>query len=91
MLLELLRAYTMVLLSMTAASYSLPLLSALPPKLDELVAAAAVPPSTSAIWADVKVHILRIPYALYLVPCTLYLVPVAGRGVPYTWYLVPCT
>ena len=54
MVLELLRAYCIVLLSMTAASHALPLLSSLPPRLDELCAAAVVPASTAAIWADVR-------------------------------------
>eukprot|EP00965_Chrysotila_dentata_P139527 4613078-Pleurochrysis_carterae.AAC.1 len=59
MLLELLRSYTTVLLSITAGSYSLPLLSALPPKLDELVSAAEVSASTAAIWNDVKAAGMR--------------------------------
>ena len=46
--------YTLVLLGLTASSNALPLLSALPPKMDELVACAPVPPSTTAIWADVR-------------------------------------
>ncbi|EOD06521.1 hypothetical protein EMIHUDRAFT_453419 [Emiliania huxleyi CCMP1516] len=54
MLLEALRGYTLVLTSLTAGSHALPLLSALPPKIDELVAASRVSPSTAAVWADIK-------------------------------------
>jgi len=54
MLLEALRGYTLVLASITAGSHALPLLSSLPPKIDELVLASRVPPSTAAVWADIK-------------------------------------
>jgi len=43
-----------VLTSLTAGSHALPLLSALPPKIDELIAASRVSPSTAAVWADIK-------------------------------------
>ena len=41
-LLEMMRSYTLVLLGLTASSNALPLLSALPPRVDELVACAPV-------------------------------------------------
>ena len=55
MLLEALRGYTLVLASITAGSQALPLLSSLPPKIDELVSAARVSPSTASVWNDIKV------------------------------------
>ena len=63
-LLELLRAFTMVMFSITAHSHSLPLLSAMPPKLDELVAASRVQPTTASIWTDVKAASTRKLVAL---------------------------
>ena len=54
MLLKMVRSFTIVLLSLTAGSHSLPLLSSLPPKLDELISASRVTQTTASMWADVK-------------------------------------
>jgi hypothetical protein len=53
LVLELFRTFTSTLLSVTAASPVLPQLSSLPPRLDELTAAAQ-PSATAAMWADIK-------------------------------------
>jgi len=50
---DLLRTYTSVLLSITASTTTLPILESLPPELDRLVS-AAVQPSTASLWADIK-------------------------------------
>ena len=50
---DLLRSYCGVLLSITASTTLLPILDMLPVELDRLVA-AAVQPSTAAIWADIR-------------------------------------
>ena len=50
---DLLRTYTSVLLSITASTTLLPILESLPPELDRLVS-AAVQPSTASMWADIK-------------------------------------
>jgi len=50
---DLLRNYTTVLLSITAATTTLPILDTLPVELDRLVA-AVVQPATASIWADIR-------------------------------------
>ena len=50
---DLLRTYTSVLLAITASTQLMPILDTLPAELDRLVA-AAVQPSTAAIWADIR-------------------------------------
>jgi serine/threonine protein kinase len=50
---ELLRHYTTVLLSITASTTSMPILASLPSELDRLVA-AVVQPATAALWADIR-------------------------------------
>jgi len=50
---DLLRNYTTVLLAITAATTTLPILDTLPVELDRLVA-AVVQPATASIWADIR-------------------------------------
>jgi len=50
---DLLRNYTTVLLSITASTTTLPILETLPVELDRLVA-AVVQPATASIWADIR-------------------------------------
>jgi serine/threonine protein kinase len=50
---DFLRSYTSVLLSITASTTTMPILDTLPIELDRLVS-AAVQPTTAAIWADIR-------------------------------------
>jgi len=63
LVIDLLRSYTMILLSITASTTFMPILDKLPAELDRLIA-AAVQPSTASMWADIRAACQRKVAAL---------------------------